>query len=99
MAERQNNTQIIYKMQAIVDILDKMKKDTDVLKRAMLDQQAQIKGDMIMNETMNMLDEINESVLTLKKRAESVANSIEEGANDMIRTQRERSNEISRIRR
>ena len=86
-------------MQAIVDILDKMKKDTDVLKRAMLDQQAQIKGDMIMNETMNMLDEINESVLTLKKRAESVANSIEEGANDMIRTQRERSNEISRIRR
>ena len=99
MAERQNNTQIIYKMQAIVDILDKMKKDTDVLKRAMLDQQAQIKGDMIMNETMNLLDEINESVLTLKKRAESVANSIEEGANDMIRTQRERSNEISRIRR
>ena len=99
MAERQNNTQIIYKMQTIVEILDKMKKDTDVLKRAMLDQQAQIKGDMIMNETMNMLDEINESVLTLKKRAESVANSIEEGANDMIRTQRERSNEISRIRR
>lgn len=97
--ERQNNRQIIARMNDIVQTLDKMKGDTDTLKRAMLEKEDQISGDMIMDETMALLDEINASVLTLRKRAEHVANSIEEGANDMINVQRARSSEISRIRR
>ena len=97
--ERQNNRQIIARMNDIVETLDKMKGDTDTLKRAMLEKEDQISGDMIMDETMALLDEINASVLTLRKRAEHVANSIEEGANDMINVQRARSSEISRIRR
>ena len=97
--ERQNNRQIIARMNDIIETLDKMKGDTDTLKRAMLEKEDQISGDMIMDETMALLDEINASVLTLRKRAEHVANSIEEGANDMINVQRARSSEISRIRR
>ena len=97
--ERQNNRQIIARMNDIVQTLDKMKGDTDTLKRAMLEKEDQISGDMIMDETMALLEEINASVLTLRKRAEHVANSIEEGANDMINVQRARSSEISRIRR
>ncbi|MBR7117383.1 MAG: hypothetical protein IKC87_06730 [Clostridia bacterium] len=94
---KQNNKQIIEKMQSILDILSKMLGDTRRLQSAMQTQEDMIRGDNIMNDTMDRLTEINAIVEKMKRNAERVADSVKEGAEEVRRVQINRSNNIRRI--
>ena len=94
---KQNNKQIIEKMQSILDILSRMLGDTRRLQSAMQTQEDMIRGDNIMNDTMDRLTEINAIVEKMKRNAERVADSVKEGAEEVRRVQINRSNNIRRI--
>ncbi|MBR7140642.1 MAG: hypothetical protein IKD03_00740 [Clostridia bacterium] len=93
---KQDNRRISECMQNILGVLDKMAGDTKRLQSAMQNQEELIRGDNIMNETMELLREINLSVSKMKRSAERVADSVKEGADDMRQVQRVRSNNIRR---
>ena len=99
MAERLNSAQVITKMQRIVDVLSKMDESTRKLQQAMRAQEDAIRGDKIMAKAMENLEEINRTVKKMKTEAEKVADSIEEGARDIIRIQKQGANEIEGLRR
>ena len=99
MAERLNSAQVITKMQRIVDVLSKMDESTRKLQQAMRAQEDAIRGDKIMAKAMENLEEINRTVKKMKTEAEKVADSIEEGARDIIRIQKQGANEIAGLRR
>lgn len=93
---KQDNRRISEKMQIILGILSKMSGDTRKLQLAMQTQEDLIRGDNIMNETMELLREINSIVDKMKRSAERVADSVKEGAEDMRRVQKVRSSNIRR---
>ena len=99
MAERLNSAQVITKMQRIVEVLSKMDESTRKLQQAMRAQEDAIRGDKIMAKAMENLEEINRTVKKMKTEAEKVADSIEEGARDIIRIQKQGANEIAGLRR
>ena len=99
MAERLNSAQVIAKMQRIVEVLSKMDESTRKLQQAMRAQEDAIRGDKIMAKAMENLEEINRTVKKMKTEAEKVADSIEEGARDIIRIQKQGANEIEALRR
>lgn len=99
MAERLNSAQVIAKMQRIVEVLSKMDESTRKLQQAMRAQEDAIRGDKIMAKAMENLEEINRTVKKMKTEAEKVADSIEEGARDIIRIQKQGANEIEGLRR
>ena len=99
MAERLNSAQVIAKMQRIVEVLSKMDESTRKLQQAMRAQEDAIRGDKIMAKAMENLEEINRTVKKMKIEAEKVADSIEEGARDIIRIQKQGANEIEGLRR
>lgn len=99
MAERLNSSQVIVRMQRIVDVLDKMNASTKKLEQAMRLQEDSIRGDKIMAQTMELLQEINRTVKKMKDNAETVAESIEEGARDIIRIQKNGADAVANIRR
>ncbi len=97
MAERQNNKQIIIRMENVLDVLEKMEEDTKTLQNAMRTQEDQISGDRIMSKAMDLLCEINNTVRRMQEYAGETAESIREGAEDMIRVQTEGARAISNI--
>ena len=99
MAEGLNSAQVIAKMQRIVEVLSKMDESTRKLQQAMRAQEDAIRGDKIMAKAMENLEEINRTVKKMKTEAEKVADSIEEGARDIIRIQKQGANEIEGLRR
>ena len=99
MAERLNSAQVITKMQRIVEVLSKMDESTRKLQQAMRAQEDAIRGDKIMAKAMENLEEINRTVKKMKTEAEKVADSIEEGARDIIRIQKQGANESAGLRR
>ena len=94
---KQVNVRIIERMENILGTLDKMMQDTKQLQNAMRAQEEMIRGDNVMRETMELLQEINYTVGKMKRSAEAVAESVKGGADDMRRIQRNRSNNIGRI--
>ncbi len=94
---KQVNIRIAEKMENMIVVFDKMIGDTKQLQNAMRTQEDLIRGDNVMNQTMELLQEINRTVEKMKRNAEAVAESVKEGAEDMRRVQRNRANNIGRI--
>ena len=94
---KQVNIRIAEKMENMIVVFDKMISDTKQLQNAMRTQEDLIRGDNVMNQTMELLQEINRTVEKMKRNAEAVAESVKEGAEDMRRVQRNRANSIGRI--
>ena len=92
-----NGLGIVNCAESMLDILSKMQMDTEKLQDAMYEQESLIRGDLIMNQAMELLQEINLTVQKMKTATEKAVEDRKTGATDIIDIQQTDSKNVGRM--
>ena len=82
---------------SMLDVFDKMQRDTEKLQNDMYEQESLIRGDLIMNQAMELLQEINLTVQKMKSATKKAVENKKNCAIDFADIQKIGSNNAGRI--